>query len=316
MTETTRTTITPLVGFGTVDGVPDLPTGFTDHFHSHRYELEDIGLHAVTGGAGPALLLVGGWPQFWWQWRRIMPLLAERHSVVAVDPRGVGRSDMPESGYDTATAAADLAALMNILGHDEFDVVGHDFGMIISYALAADHPDQVRRLVLTEANLPGISDAPTVIPSRYPRVEATWHFMFNRLDSVNEKLVQGREDIYFRDQFAVKGATPTAMPKKVVDVYIDALRRPGALHASFQYYRALDATINQNQQRARTPLPMPVLAVGGAAFRGKGVAADVRQVAPKVTELLIPDCGHYVAEEAPEQFASAVLSFLANTRLS
>lgn len=301
----------PVSGFGTVTAVPDLPPGFGDRFRSRRHDLGDITLHAVTGGSGPALLLVGGWPQFWWQWRKVMPRLADHFSVIAVDPRGVGLSDKPETGYDSTTAAGDLARLMTALGHDSFRLVGHDVGMMLAYALAADHEPRVSRLVLAEAALPGISDDPSATPAANRPVDATWHFMFNRLATVNEELVRGREDVYFRDQFAVKGATPTAIPPEAVDVYLDALRRPGALHASFQYYRALDVTIAQNKARARTALPMPVLAVGGAAFRGAGVAQDVRRVADDVTELVIAGCGHYVPEEAPEALLAALLSFFA-----
>jgi pimeloyl-ACP methyl ester carboxylesterase len=301
----------PVIGFGAVGSAPDLPAGFTDQFRGHRYDLGDIALHAVTGGSGPALLLVGGWPQFWWQWRKVMPALAEHFSVIAVDPRGVGLSDMPETGYDSITAAGDLARLMTALGHDRFMAAGHDVGMILSYALAADHPGRVTKLVLAEAALPGISDAPSAIPPVNRPVDATWHFMFNRLTSVNERLVQGREDVYFGDQFAAKGATPTAIPGHAVDYYVQALRRPGALHASFEYYRNLHVTIAQNTTRMQTPLRMPVLAVGGGAFRGGGVAADVRRIAHDVTELVIDGCGHYVPEEAPEEFTAAVLSFLA-----
>jgi pimeloyl-ACP methyl ester carboxylesterase len=301
---------TELSGFGSVDGLPDLPADFAERFRSHRYDLEGVGLHAVTGGSGPPLLLVGGWPQFWWQWRKVMPRLAEHHSVVAVDPRGVGRSDRPETGYDSTTAAADLGHLMTALGHPHFDLVGHDVGMMLAYALAADAPDRVDRLVLAEATLPGISPTPSAIPTARRAVELTWHFMFNRLAAVNEQLVEGREDVYFGDQFAVKGAHREALPADVVDVYVEALRRPGALHASFQYYRELDTTLEQNASRSRTPLTIPVLAVGGATSYGAGVAAAVRQVATDVTERVIPDCGHYVAEEAPDTFAAAVLSFL------
>jgi pimeloyl-ACP methyl ester carboxylesterase len=295
----------------TVDTVPGLPGAFAEQFTSRRYDLGDITLHAVTGGSGPALLLVGGWPQFWWQWRKVMPRYAEHYTVIAVDPRGVGGSDMPEDGYDSATAGGDLARLMTALGHEQFRVIGHDVGMMLAYSLAADHPGRVTRLVLAEAALPGISDDPGALPAANRPVEKMWHFMFNRLSSVNERLVEGREDVYFGDQFAVKGATPAAMPPEVVSVYVDALRRPGALHASFQYYRALDATIAQNLERARTPLPMPVLAIGGATSRGSAVAADVRRVAGDVTELVVEGCGHYVPEEAPELFTSATLDFFA-----
>ncbi|MEU6058249.1 alpha/beta hydrolase [Streptomyces sp. NPDC047097] len=303
----------PVTGFGTVTAVPDLPAGFAERFRSNRYDLGDISLHAVTGGSGPALLLVGGWPQFWWQWRKVMLPLSEHFTVIAVDPRGVGRSDRPETGYDSVTAAQDLARLMTGLDHEEFRLVGHDVGMMLAYALAGDHPSRVIQLVLAEAALPGISDDPSALPPATRAVQATWHFMFNRLPSVNEKLVEGREDLYFGDQFATKGATPDAMPSEAVALYVEALRRPGALHASFQPYRALDATIAQNKVRMRTPLTMPVLAVGGAAFRGAGVASDVRRVATDVKELVIEGCGHYVPEEAPDALISALLTFFAPT---
>nr|WP_157408424.1 alpha/beta hydrolase [Actinoplanes sp. N902-109] len=285
--------------------LPDLPAGFAERFHSDRYDVGDVRLHAVTGGTGPALLLVGGWPQFWWQWRKVMPRLAGHFTVVAVDPRGTGRSDKPETGYDSTTAGADLARLMTVLGHDSFGVIGHDVGMVQAYALAADHPGRVTRLVLAEAALPGVSPMPAVLPPSNQVADMTWHFLFNRLTDVNERLVEGREEIFFGHQFAVKGP----LPDETVAVYVDALRRPGALHASFQSYRALDVSIAQNTERARTPLPVPVLAVGGSRSRGAAVAADVRRIATEVTELVLEDCGHYVAEEAPDAFSTAVLAF-------
>src|SRR6516165_11235018 len=112
---------------------------------------------SVTGGQGPPLLLVHGWPQLWYQFRLIMPALARDFSVVAVDQRGIGLSDKPPDGYDTATLANDLVALMDALGHQRFALYGTDVGMPIAYALAADHRDRVDRLVVSEAPLPGIS---------------------------------------------------------------------------------------------------------------------------------------------------------------
>ncbi|MFG2376907.1 alpha/beta fold hydrolase [Streptomyces sp. NPDC048504] len=117
-----------------------LPDGFPDVCTSRRMEVNGLRLHAVTGGNGPALLLIGGWPQTWYAWREVMPALARRHTVEAVDPRGTGLSDKPDDGYDASTLAAGLAALMAALGDDQFDVAGHDIGTWTGYALAADHP--------------------------------------------------------------------------------------------------------------------------------------------------------------------------------
>ncbi|WP_319769408.1 alpha/beta fold hydrolase [Streptomyces europaeiscabiei] len=137
-----------------------LPDGFLDVFTSRLVEVNGLRLHAVTGGDGPALLLIGGWPQTWYAWREVMPALARRHTVVAVDSRGAGLSDKPDDGYDAGTLAADLVALMAALGHDRFDVVGHDIGTWTGYALAADHPERVGRLAILEAVIPGLTPSP------------------------------------------------------------------------------------------------------------------------------------------------------------
>src|SRR3982750_3555733 len=121
-----------------------LPDGFTETFTTRHVEVNGLRLHAVTGGDGPPLLLVGGWPQTWYAWRQVMPALARNHTVVAVDSRGAGLSDKPDDG----PLATDLGALMAALGHDRFDVVGHDIGMWTGYAIAADHPERVGRLAV------------------------------------------------------------------------------------------------------------------------------------------------------------------------
>src|SRR5215468_119189 len=140
-------------GPGSVSGAPHLPPGFTDTFKSRYIQAGDVRLHAVIGGDGPPLLLIHGWPESWYAWRLLMPALARDFQVIAVDQRGMGLSDKPASGYDTGTLARDLIALMDALGHQRFAVVGHDTGLAISYALAADHPDRVERIALAE--IPG-----------------------------------------------------------------------------------------------------------------------------------------------------------------
>ena len=147
-------------GPGSVSGAPNLAAGFTGTFTSRYVDTGDLRLHAVTGGNGPPLLLVHGWPQLWYAWRMLMPALARDFTVVAVDQRGIGLSDKPRDGYDTGTLASDLVKLMDALGHQRFALYGTDVGMPISYALAADHPDRVERLVVSEAPLPGISPSP------------------------------------------------------------------------------------------------------------------------------------------------------------
>src|SRR6516162_3961074 len=147
-------------GPGSASGAPHLPAGFWDTFASQYIQTGDLRQHIVTGGNGPPLLLVHGWPQFWYAWRLVMPALARDFQVIAVDQRGMGLSGKPPGGYDTGTLAGDLVALMDALGHQRFAVVGHDTGMWIAYALAADHPDRLDHLAVAEAPLPCVAPSP------------------------------------------------------------------------------------------------------------------------------------------------------------
>jgi pimeloyl-ACP methyl ester carboxylesterase len=233
-------------GPGSVSGAPNLPAGFTATFTSRYIDTGKLRLHAVTGGAGPPLLLVHGWPQTWYAWRMLMPGLARDFSVVAVDQRGIGLSDKPQEGYDTATLASDLVALMDALGHQRFALYGTDVGMPITYALAADHPDRVDRLVVSEAPLPGVSPSPPLfLPPQLN--ERLWHLAFNQLSRVNEQLVSGREDIFFGAEFDASAGTKK-LPGEVVRYYIDILAAdPDHLRGSFGFYRAIPASITQNE---------------------------------------------------------------------
>ncbi|MBE1602974.1 MULTISPECIES: alpha/beta fold hydrolase [Streptomyces] len=291
-----------------------LPDGFPDVFTSRLVEVNGLRLHAVTGGVGPALMLIGGWPQTWYAWREVMPALARRHTVVAVDSRGTGLSDKPDDGYDAGTLAADLVALMAALGHDRFDVVGHDIGTWTGYALAADRPERVGRLAIVEAVIPGLTPSPPFFGPDAVNLKL-WQFGFNRLTGLNEELVRGRERLFFGWQFATKAATRTAIPAYAVDVYVDAIAAdPRALRASFAYYRALDETIAQNEQRSRTPLTLPVLALGGALWSGASAAQTMRLAADDVTGVVLDDCGHYPAEEQPARFVEILEDFLTANR--
>jgi pimeloyl-ACP methyl ester carboxylesterase/catechol 2,3-dioxygenase-like lactoylglutathione lyase family enzyme len=291
---------------------PGLPAGFTDTFTSRFVDTGTVRLHAVIGGDGPPLLLLAGWPQTWYAWRLVMPALAREFQVIAVDPRGVGLSDKPEDGYDTGTLADDMAALMTELGHDRFAMVGHDVGMWTAYALAADHPGRIERLAVAEAAIPGLSPSPPLFASDQANTRL-WHFGFNRLSELNEELVRGREHLYFGAQFESKAAQK--LPEEVVRYYVDVLASdPDALHASFAFYRALDATIAQNEQRREQPLTLPVLAIAGEANSGDLVANTMRLGATDVHSVIIPDCGHYPAEETPDAMLDALTRFLAPYR--
>jgi pimeloyl-ACP methyl ester carboxylesterase len=300
-------------GPGSVSGAPNLPDGFADIFSSRYVDAGDVHLHAVTGGSGPPLLLIHGWPGSWYYWRLVMPALARDFEVIAVDQRGIGLSDKPEEGYDTGTLARDLAVLMDALGHERFAVVGVDTGMLIGYALAADNPGRVARVALGEAPLPGITPpTPLVLPE--PLVDRLWHIPFNQLQETNEKLVRGREDVFFGAEFSASAGT-NKLPDQAVRYYVDGLAASAeALHGSFQLYRAFGATTAQNEERKNRRLAMPVLAMGGAESGGTMAADTMKLAAVDVQTLVIPGVGHWLAEQAPDELVAALTEFLAPYR--
>jgi pimeloyl-ACP methyl ester carboxylesterase len=300
-------------GPGSVSGAPNLPDGFTGTFTSRYVDTGELRLHAVTGGGGPPLLLVHGWPQTWYAWRMVMPALARDFSVIAVDQRGIGLSDKPQGGYDTGTLAGDLVALMDALGHQRFAVYGTDVGLPIAYALAADHPGRLDRLVVSEAPLPGVSPSPPLFLP--PLLNARlWHLAFNQLPKVNEQLVTGREDIFFGAEFDASAGT-RKLPDYAVKYYIDTLAAdPDALRGSFGFYRAIPATIAQNEQRKTRRLTLPVLAIGGEESAGEGVGNTMKLAADDVQTMVLTGSGHWVAEQAPEQLLAALTAFLAPYR--
>jgi len=310
MAEHFQATLPRARGLGSVHETQGLPAGFTDVFESYFVDGPKVRLHAVIGGNGPPLLLLAGWPQNWFAWRFLMLPLAERFTVVAADPRGVGLSAKPRTGYDSRRLAEDMFDLMFILGYDNFSMVGHDIGMWTGYAMAADQPGRIDRLVLGEALIPGLSPSPPLITDDRWLSDILWHFNFNRALEVNELLVAGREYIYFGHQFQTKAGHPEAIPDYARNYYASLLKDPEALRCSFEYYRALDASIPQNRERAATRLTLPILAFAGALCSGDMVERELRTVATNVQSLIIPDCGHYPAEEKPRELLAALQAFL------
>jgi pimeloyl-ACP methyl ester carboxylesterase len=298
-------------GAGSVAHAPHLPSNFAHTFESRYIDTGELRLHAVIGGKGPPLLLVHGWPQNWYAWRLIMPALAQDFEVIAVDQRGIGLSDKPASGYDLGTLAGDLVAMMSVLGHKRFAVAGHDTGFAIAYALAADHPDQIDRLALLEIPGPPMASAspPVFVPSFVNN--KLWHLAFNRVDKLPEQLVKGREEAFFGYEFAIQGGN---VPAEAIKYYVHLLSEPAALSGSFGWYRALDATLEQNEKRKAKKLTMPVLAIGGERSYGAGVGEAMKSLAENVQSLVVPGAGHWLAEEAPQALLAALTPFLAQYR--
>lgn len=291
-------------------------------FTHHYAEVGDVMLHYVTMGspvAGgqakanekPPLVLLHGWPQTWYEWRHMMPALSQRFTVIAPDMRGLGDSSRPLAGYDKRTVANDIWRLMTEnLGHKTFHVAGHDWGGPTAYALAASHPEAVTRLAIIDVVIPGDG-------GDFSQGGRRWHHQFHMTPDLPEALVQGRERIYlkwFYDTFAYR---PGSLDDAALDEFTRTYSQPGALRAGFAFYRALpeDAKANAAQLATGFRLPMPVLAVGGGVSyphgrgRGPDVEASLRRVAGNVTGHVIPKCGHFVPEEAPEELTRLMLDF-------
>jgi pimeloyl-ACP methyl ester carboxylesterase len=310
--KTMHTQLTTPSGPGSVSGAPGLPKGFGKTFTSRFIRANGIRQHAVIGGDGPPLLLIHGWPETWYAWRLLMPTLARDFTVIAVDQRGIGLTDKPADGYDSATLASDLVALMDALGHQRFAVVGHDTGYIIGYGLAADHPDRVARVALAEIPGPPLlppSPPPMFVPESLNN--RLWHIPFNRVnDPLTEQLVRGREDIFFGYEFAIQAGEGKKLPPDVIDYYVGIFSDRDVLRGSFGLYRAWFTTLIQNAERTANPLPMPVLAIGGATSWKE----DVGHVnATDIQTVVVPN-GHWVAETAPEEVLAALGAFLAPYR--
>ena len=298
-------------GFGSVHGVPELPAGFLDVFESYEIRAGAVNLHSVIGGKGPPLLLLAGWPQNWYAWRDVMLPLAQSYEVIAADPRGFGLSEKPDGPYDTGTIANDLVQMMRALGHERFAMVGHDCGMWVGYAMAADHPDRVERIALGEAIIPGVADSPPLFPDDRPTSDFLWHNNFCRARGINEEMVLGREEIFFDYQFT-KIATPNPLKPEVRNFFIQLLKRDRrALRASFEIYRAIDRDIPDNRERMKVRLQIPVLGFAGALACGSAVEDQLRRVASNLTCHVIPDCGHFVPEEKPAELLHLLEPFLA-----
>jgi pimeloyl-ACP methyl ester carboxylesterase len=268
-------------------------------------------LHVVTAGSGPrTIVLLHGFPETWWEWRHVMPLLVQGgFRVVAADYRGAGHSSRPAGGYDKRTMAHDLHRLMaDHLGvADPVVLVGHDIGLMVAHAYAQEFRDAVSHLVVIDAPLPG-----TAVFDRLRGDPRVWHFAFHGARDVAEMLVAGRERPYLQAFFAARSFDPSAIAGDDFDVFVDAYSAPGAMRAGFELYRAFDRDAQDTRAAVERhgKLTVPVLAVGGAiSTSGDVVEEMMREVADDVTGIRIPDTGHWVPEEAPAALADAVLQF-------
>ena len=271
---------------------------------SRTADVQGLKLHYLTAGHGPAVLLIHGYTQTSRMWRPIIPLLAEKFTVIAPDLPGIGDSEIPKDGLDMKTAAIRVHALVTSLGVTKARVVGHDIGLMVAYAYAAQFPSETEKLVVMDAFLPGVAGWEDVYNN--PHI---WHFRFN--GPTPEALVRGRERTYFEFFWNDFAADKThSLPEADRAAYAAAYARPGRMRAGWEYFVSFQQAATDFAQLAQTKLTMPVLAIGGEKANGAVLGAQMKIVATNANEIVLKNTGHWVMEEQPKEAIDALLKFL------
>jgi len=263
-----------------------------------------VKIQYLSAGNGPALILLHGYAETSRMWRPIIPRLAERFTVIAPDLPGIGDSDIPSGAVDMKWAAARIHDLARSLGIQKAEVVGHDIGLMVAYAYAAQYRSEVTKLVLMDAFLPGVAGWEAIYDN-----PDLWHFRFH--GDTPAKLVQGREADYFAyywNEFAAD--RNRSLPPADREAYVAAYSRPGRMKAGWAYFASFPKTAKDFAELAKTKLAIPVLSIGGDKSLGEPLGAQARLVSDDATVVVLKNAGHWILEEQPSETAAALLKFL------
>ena len=276
------------------------PSGFIERFA----EVNGVRLHYLIGGTGSPVVLLHGYAQTGHMWRPLLQPLAKNHTVIVPDLRGAGGSSRPESGYDKKKMAVDIHELTSSLGFKKVDIVGHDIGLMVAYAYAAQFPQGTGRVVLMDAFLPGIGNWKDVWLMR-----DLWHFHF--YGKVPLALVKGRERTYFEHFWNDFAADPRrSVSEADRRVYAKAYAQPGGMRAGFEYFRNFEQDAKDFEQFSKTKLAMPVLVLTGEKASGTFLIDQARLVATDVQGQVVTGSGHWLIDEAPRSVIPAIIDFL------
>ena len=266
--------------------------------------VDGLKLQYLTAGRGPAILLLHGYAETSRMWRPLIPRLAEQFTVIAPDLPGVGGSDVPKDGLDMKRAAVRIHDLVKGLGVEKAEVVGHDIGLMVAYAYAAQFPAETEKLVLMDAFLPGVDGWEAIYNN--PTI---WHFRFN--GPTPEALVKGRERIYFEHFWSDQAADKTrSIPEAARQAYTAAYARPGRMRAAWAYFVSFQQAAKDFAQLSQTKLTMPVLTIGGDKANGDALGKQAKLVATNATIVVLPNTGHWIMEERPQETMDALTRFL------
>ena len=273
-------------------------------FESRFAKVEGIKLHYLTAGRGPTVILLHGYTQTSRMWQPLIPKLTEKFTVVAPDLPGIGESDIPKDGLDMKTAAIRIHGLAKSLGVTKARVVGHDIGLMVAYAYAAQFPTEVEKLVVMDAFLPGITG--WELAYNNPNM---WHFRFH--GPTPEALARGREKIYFAYFWNDLAADKTrSLPVADRKAYVAAYSRPGRMRAGWAYFASWPDTAKDFAQLAQSQVTMPVLSIAGEKASAAILGPQMKLVSTNVTVIDLKDTGHWLMEERPKETMDALLGFL------
>jgi len=277
-----------------------IPPGFAKRFA----EVNGVRLHYLIGGKGSPVVLLHGYAQTGHMWRPLMQPLAKSHTVIVPDLRGAGGSAKPESGYDKKNMAVDIHELTASLGFERVSIVGHDIGLMVAYAYAAQFPQATERMILMDAFLPGIGNWKDVWLMR-----DLWHFHF--YGKVPLALVKGRERTYFEHFWNDFAADPKhSVSEADRRIYARAYAQPGGMRAGFEYFRNFEKDAKDFEQLSKTKLSMPLLVLTGEKASGTFLIDQARLVASDVKGVVVPGSGHWLIDEAPKTVIPAIVDFL------
>jgi pimeloyl-ACP methyl ester carboxylesterase len=283
-------------------------------FSHHTTSVNGIQMHYVIGGQGDPVVLLHGWPQTWYEWRHIMPVLAQNYTVVAPDLRGLGDSSKPITGYDGNTTAEDIYQLLTQLRLGEkIYLVGHDVGAQTAYSYAAVHPNNVSKLVIMDYIFPGF------YPPNLKGV-CCWWFSLHQTRDIPELLTAGNEREYLSWFYRGLAYNPEAITEADIDKYVKSYSAPGGMRAGFEYYRAFPIDAEQNKMLSETKLQIPVLVLGaniypamGGQFPGNPALDSTQGLAENVRGVIVPLSGHFIAEEQPDFVTKELFKFFGNS---
>lgn len=261
-----------------------------------------INIHYVIGGTGEPLVLIHGFGQNWYMWNRLLPEFSKHFTVIAPDLPGLGESDKPEKGYDKKTLAANIHGLVEKLGYKSINLAGHDIGLMVAYAYAAQYGDEVKKLALMDALLPGVEPVWSQVKG------AAWWFGFFGWPS-SGKIVAGKEREFLTGFWPVVGHVKDPFTKEETDEFVRAYTIPGSITGSFGWFAAFEQDAADNKTFMKKKLKMPLLAMGAEYSAAVYLTDHCKLVAEHVTGSNIKGAGHWIVQENTEQVQKDLLAF-------